>query len=437
MDKLTLLSPAKINLTLRVSGARPDGFHDLDSIVIPLGLVDEILLEKSGERRAESGEGCEGDAQETADDADGGRLGGVLPHAGCAIDQSANQLISQSASLEVISETVDLTSMPEEQEKNLAMRALRLLEKEVGRALPTRIVIKKNIPLGGGLGGGSSNAATVLRGVNELWELGVSQERLCELGAQLGSDVALFIMDGLVRMQGRGEQVERLESADMKPMWVVLANCGEHCSTPAVYRAFDALKRAESGERRAESGECCAEDDAVAKTRPRKTEQDYSASVVWRQLHGMNASEEDVYFVHEDVSGNVQASKLPNYQTSNLTDGDEICDNLCFFLRAREIEAVSLIVVNDLEEPCFKLFPRVAETARALEAAGCTGVRLCGSGATVFGLVQSREEGENALAHPALAGCWRACVQTLPDGVMAAHGPLTPIVMVRIHVGQP
>ena len=122
---------------------------------------------------------------------------------------------------------------------------------------------------------------------------------------------------------------------------------------------------------------------------------------------------------------------------ANLTSGGGLWDNLCFFLRAGGFASVAEAVVNDLQAPCVGLFPGVARTLEALRAAGCRGVTLCGSGATVFGLVGSREEGERALAHPALAGCWRACAQTLPDGVMAAHGPLTPIVMVRIHVGQP
>ncbi len=312
-------SPAKINLTLRVLGLREDGFHSLDSVVVPLGLGDDLFLERA-----------------------------------------------EATSLVVEGEGVALEAMPGDPERNLALRALRLLEREVGHTLPTAMVIHKRIPLGGGLGGGSSNAATVLRGVNTLWELGVSQARLCALGAELGSDVAQFVLDGTVRMQGRGEQVTRMSMAGAPPLWIVLANGGGHCPTPQVYRAFDAQVGEES-----------------------------------------------------------------------LTTRGKVCDTLHLSLRKGDPECVAEAVCNDLETPCFELFPEVARTAEALRAAGCTGVTLCGSGATVFGLVSSREEGERALAHPALSGCWRACTQTLPDGVMAAHGPLTPIVMVRIHVGQP
>lgn len=317
-------SPAKINLTLRVLGTRPDGFHALDSLVVPLSLGDEVTLER---------------AEET--------------------------------SLSVTSEEIDLSPMPADPEKNLALRALRLLERHANRALPTRISIAKRIPLGGGLGGGSSNAATVLRGINDLWNLALSTETLCALGAELGSDVPLFILDGAVRMQGRGEIVERLPRGSVAPMWVVLANDGTHCPTPQVYRALDEQR----------------------------------------------AATVDAPF--------------------SLTNGGGIWDTLRLSLQRGEPEEVAKGLVNDLEAPCFRLFSGVARTAEALRAAGCKGVRLCGSGATVFGLVHTREEGEHALEQEGLSDCWRACVQTLPDGVMAAHGPLTPIVMVRIHVGQP
>ncbi len=455
-----------------------DGFHALDSIVVPLSLADEILLDRaesgeprcaraeSGERRAEVGSRSDETAfaNEVATsvgastDKDPSSLNGSQPDAPA-------HLRSPLSALRSYSETVDLGAMPEDVEKNLAMRALRLLEKEVGRALPTRIEIRKVIPLGGGLGGGSSNAATVLRGVNELWGLGLSTERLCELGAQLGSDVAQFVLDGLVRMRGRGEQVERLDASQMQPMWVVLANDGSHCSTPAVYRALDAVRqaqnaecgmrnaectraslerRAESGERRfaGASGEAPAIEEENLSVDASTEAVSLSATAVLSEREPTSALRSPLSALPssmDEASPNAwrnSAFRIPHSEFY-LTNGGEICDTLCLSLQKGEVEAVASVVANDLEVPCYGLFPEVARTAEALRAAGCTGVTLCGSGATVFGLVKSREEGEKALAHPALAGCWRACVQTLPDGVMAAHGPLTPIVMVRIHVGQP
>ena len=383
---MKVFAPAKVNLGLRVLGTRADGFHALDSVVALLGFGDDVELEPA-----------------------------------------------ETTTLEMVDGGVGLGALPADIERNLAVRAVRLLEHEVGRPLPTRIRITKRIPLGGGLGGGSTDAAAVLHGMNDLWALGLSRERLCTLGAELGSDVPLFLLDGTVRMTGRGETVERLPMDGAPPLWLVLANDGSHCPTPQVYKAWDAghpkHQRTENGEQRTENA-------------PPGRPAEPSSEGVWGDA--------------PPQSPNFQASKLPNFpnapvggqpisQSANqpisnspdLTKAGELWDNLSFFLRMGRPADVAGAVVNDLSEPCLGLFPGVAKTAEALRAAGCMGVTLCGSGATVFGLVGSRAEGERALAHPALAGCWRACTQTLPDGVMAAHGPLTPIVMVRIHVGQP
>ena len=394
---MKVFAPAKVNLGLRVLGTRADGFHALDSVVALLGFGDDVELEPA-----------------------------------------------ETTTLETVDDGVGLGALPTDIERNLAVRAVRLLEREVGRPLPTRIRITKRIPLGGGLGGGSTDAAAVLRGMNDLWALGLSRERLCALGAELGSDVPLFLLDGTVRMTGRGETVERLPMDGAPPLWLVLANDGSHCPTPQVYGAWDAghptpgeregrlapPQRTENREQKTES----APPGRPAEPSSEGATPESPVSPVSPTGRQCDAPPKEPNF---------QASKLPNFpgdpagRQSDLTKAGELWDNLCFFLRMGRPTDVAGAVVNDLSEPCLGLFPGVAKTAEALRAAGCMGVTLCGSGATVFGLVGSRAEGERALAHPALAGCWRACTQTLPDGVMAAHGPLTPIVMVRIHVGQP
>ena len=408
---MKVFASAKVNLGLRVLGTRADGFHALDSVVALLGFGDDVELEQA-----------------------------------------------ETTTLETVDDGVGLGALPTDIERNLAVRAVRLLEREVGRPLPTRIRITKRIPLGGGLGGGSTDAAAVLRGMNDLWALGLSRERLCALGAELGSDVPLFLLDGTVRMTGRGETVERLPMDGAPPLWLVLANDGSHCPTPQVYGAWDA-GHPKPGERegrlvppqRTENRACRPEGTNLP--RLQKTESAPPGRPAEPSSEGATpvSPESPVSPVSPtgrqcDAPPNEpshQTSKLPNFPSApagrqcDLTKAGELWDNLCFFLRMGRPTDVAGAVVNDLSEPCLGLFPGVAKTAEALRAAGCMGVTLCGSGATVFGLVGSRAEGERALAHPALAGCWRACTQTLPDGVMAAHGPLTPIVMVRIHVGQP
>lgn len=125
-------------------------------------------------------------------------------------------------------------------EKDLGMRALRLLERHAGRELLTAIEVGKRIPVGGGLGGGSSDAAAVLLGANALHGLGLTIPQLAALGASLGSDVPFFIdSDGTPRpalVTGFGESVERVSRCDA-PLDLAVPEFG--CPTPSVYAALD------------------------------------------------------------------------------------------------------------------------------------------------------------------------------------------------------
>jgi 4-diphosphocytidyl-2-C-methyl-D-erythritol kinase len=155
---MTFHSPAKINLWLRILGKRPDGFHEVQTRLCRLALGDTVELEHRG--------------------------------AGTAVDLTCSD------------PTVPLD------ETNLAMRALRAFETLSGRQSSWRIHLEKKIPAGAGLGGGSSNAATVLMGANELAGSPLTQAQLIELGAQIGSDIPCFILDSpAADGAGRGEQV--------------------------------------------------------------------------------------------------------------------------------------------------------------------------------------------------------------------------------------
>ncbi|HZW10378.1 MAG TPA: hypothetical protein VFF69_10785 [Phycisphaerales bacterium] len=125
-------------------------------------------------------------------------------------------------------------------EKDLAWRALRAVERRLGRSLPTRIVLEKRIPTGAGLGGGSADGAAALAAIDRAWELGLGPEVLRALGAGLGSDVAFFIDEEQPArpavVSGFGEQVERTARVAGE---VVLFVPPFGCPTGAVYRAFD------------------------------------------------------------------------------------------------------------------------------------------------------------------------------------------------------
>lgn len=163
---LTVSACAKINLTLEVLGPRADGYHKVRTIFQAIDLRDSLTLVE--------GEGisleCDEPGLRSAD--------------------------------------------------NLALRAARLLQQEVGTRRGALVSIKKGIPVASGLGGGASDAAATLKGLNELWGLGLATHRLVPLAAALGSDAAFFLYGGTALGEGRGERITPLPPP--LPSWVVL-----------------------------------------------------------------------------------------------------------------------------------------------------------------------------------------------------------------------
>ena len=186
-DSTTLiLAPAKINLNLLVGPRRDDGFHPIDSLTAKVSWYDRIELTAR----------------------DDGEIRFVCEGADCGAD-----------------------------EDNLAFRAARLLAGAADEAAHgAEITLRKAIPPGKGLGGGSSDAAAVLLGLNELWELHLPPERLGELAANLGSDVPLFLGPPAMRMTGRGE---KLQPVAIHPFCAILITPPCLCMTAEVYQAFD------------------------------------------------------------------------------------------------------------------------------------------------------------------------------------------------------
>jgi 4-diphosphocytidyl-2-C-methyl-D-erythritol kinase len=152
---LKILAPAKINLFLEVIGKRQDGYHEIESVMQTVNLFDTLHLQRS--------------------------KGGVSLITNCPELPSDNG--------------------------NLVYRAAILMQKEYGVKRGVRINLYKKIPIGGGLGGGSSNAAATLIGLNHLWQLGLSKSELISLALQLGSDVPFFIYGKTALVKGRGEIV--------------------------------------------------------------------------------------------------------------------------------------------------------------------------------------------------------------------------------------
>lgn len=188
--KLIINSPAKINFGLFITEKREDGFHNIETVFYPLGLKDEIII------------------------------------------RECDHLLVET----------DNPDLNRDIESNLMTKAVRLLEQATGRELPCRITLKKQIPMGAGLGGGSSNAASVLLGLNDLFGLDLSKEELKKLGLELGSDVPFFIHPYPSVGKGRGELLTEID-LELKGT-IVVVNPGIHVATGAAYKSCKPAKAA-------------------------------------------------------------------------------------------------------------------------------------------------------------------------------------------------
>jgi 4-diphosphocytidyl-2-C-methyl-D-erythritol kinase len=157
LQDMQLWAPAKVNLSFQIKGRRPDGFHEIETLMVPISLADRITIEKSE---------------------DAGAI-----HFSC-----------------------DDPSLPVG-EDNLVIRAAKLFREQTGNTAGITIVLEKKIPHGAGLGGGSSDATSTLMGLNELFQAGLRDDELLKLAAKLGSDVPFFVSRSAAICRGRGELV--------------------------------------------------------------------------------------------------------------------------------------------------------------------------------------------------------------------------------------
>ncbi|HET7521871.1 MAG TPA: 4-(cytidine 5'-diphospho)-2-C-methyl-D-erythritol kinase [Bacillales bacterium] len=184
--RLFVKAPAKINLALDVLRKREDGFHDVKMVMTTIDLADRL------------------DMEETASD--------------------------------VIRVSTSAGFLPED-ERNLAYRAAQLMKERFQIRSGVSISIDKQIPVAAGLAGGSTDAAAVLRGLNRLWDLGISTDELAALGSEIGSDVAFCVHGGTAVATGRGEIISPISAAP--PCWVVLAKPEAGVSTKDIYEGID------------------------------------------------------------------------------------------------------------------------------------------------------------------------------------------------------
>ena len=187
---MQLWAPAKVNLSFRVLRLRDDGFHEIETLMAPISLRDRLTIARTGN---------DGEIELVCDD----------------------------------------PSLPTG-EDNLVVRAARLFLRAVDQQIGLRIELQKRIPHGAGLGGGSSDAAAVLLGLNEIWEGRLNRTTLAELAAELGSDVPFFIFRSAAECRGRGDLVTpvRLPTS----LSLLLLKPAPGVSTPWAYGRWEKAK---------------------------------------------------------------------------------------------------------------------------------------------------------------------------------------------------
>jgi 4-diphosphocytidyl-2-C-methyl-D-erythritol kinase len=181
-------APAKVNLDLRITRRRPDGYHELDSVVAFTAWADQLTF---------------------------------TPHRRLALELSG-----------------PFAAALDPRTGNLALRAARRLAEHAGCPPHVRIALDKRIPIAAGLGGGSADAAATLRGLSRLWRLGVADADLLALALELGADVPVCLSSRPARMRGIGERIEPIE---LPALDLVLANPNHAVSTAQVFAALEPI----------------------------------------------------------------------------------------------------------------------------------------------------------------------------------------------------
>ncbi|MFA5362445.1 MAG: 4-(cytidine 5'-diphospho)-2-C-methyl-D-erythritol kinase [Candidatus Omnitrophota bacterium] len=274
---MILKSYAKLNLSLEILERRPDSCHNLKTIFERISLADTISLK-------------------------------LRPDARILVKTNRRDLPGDKS--------------------NLVYRAAELLQRRYGVTKGVCVGLHKRIPVGAGLGGGSSNAATVLVGLNKLWKLGLSRKKLAAHAGTIGSDVPFFVYDcPFSAGRGRGEIIRPLPSLRKTNFWHVLVVPRVKVSTPLIYRRWD---REET--------------------------------------------------IREKRGGR------------RLTKGVFDVRLLTLELKRHDLSRISSYLYNSLERVTVQLFPVVRLVKKRLEDSGIKPVLMSGSGPAVFGIAASRKE---------------------------------------------
>ncbi|MBI3592494.1 MAG: 4-(cytidine 5'-diphospho)-2-C-methyl-D-erythritol kinase [Nitrospirae bacterium] len=296
---LTLQAPAKINWSLYVLNKRDDGYHNILSLMQCIGLYDTLSFEYS-------------DGIELVSDMD------IQTH------------------------------------QNLVFKAARMLQQHAGTKNGARIILEKEIPSGAGLGGGSSDAAYTLIGLNKLWGLGIDSSELKSIGSELGSDVPFFFDCPIAIAQGRGEMLTPLKLNAAYTLLLV---------KPPV-----------------------------------------SVSTAWAYEAVRSASADSI--VREGVcGGNLELTKIDN-KINNI-------QLIYRALNTGDIYSLRSMVHNDFEDVVIKQHQVIGDIKDKLLECGALLALMSGSGSAVFGLFEDRDTAISSAGH--FSRCFNRVVNTLTD----------------------
>ncbi|MFA5199091.1 MAG: 4-(cytidine 5'-diphospho)-2-C-methyl-D-erythritol kinase [Candidatus Omnitrophota bacterium] len=290
---------AKLNLYLQVLKKRKDNFHNLNTLFVRIGLADTLFFKERRDGR-----------------------------------------------IKVKCDRRDLSAG----KTNLCYRAAELLKKNFCPDRGIEIRLNKRIPIGAGLGGGSSDAAGVLLALNKAWQLGLSTQKLAELGAKLGSDVPFFIYQAKFALgKGKGDRIEPLQRLGNIKLWFILVYPGFKVSTPRIYRELDFF--------RASGGFAAGKSPSGGR----------------EKISKIAAIKQDPWLTRPAHNVKMLISRLPN-------KGKAVNPRLLF---------------NSLEIITGHLYPEVVQVKNVLSGMGLDKVMMSGSGPAVFAICDSCRQARN------------------------------------------
>jgi 4-diphosphocytidyl-2-C-methyl-D-erythritol kinase len=336
--QITLKAPAKINLFLEITGKRPDGYHNLESIMQTVSLYDELTFEPADVISLSVIDGRDG--------------------------SNAIRTLQSSADTKYRNRNPSVSDLPLD-DGNIIIRAAKALKERFCVEHGAKITLQKNIPMGAGLGGGSSDAAAALKALNKLWQTNASKAELEQIAVKLGADVPFFLTGGCCLCEGIGEIVKRLK-----------AEAGEIINCESYINNDTAVGQASH-----------CEAAAMPKQYDKSAADNYQISNIKLQLVLVNPK------FGVPTPSVYKKVRFPFTNTRKIDKIKNLILNDLFDKKSAHEE-----IFNRLENYVFGDYPEIAKIKSVLKDLNCASL-MSGSGATVFGIYepQDREKIEQAL----------------------------------------